>query len=86
MGRDFNVVRFTEKKRKYQRLLASMRCFSQFIEEMCLKDLPLSGGLFTWCGGSNNGSASRLDRFLVLMIGRIILVGRSFQFGSCRSF
>ena len=65
VGGDFNVVRFLEERRNCQRLLTSMRRFSQFIEEMCLKDLPLSGGLFTWCGGSNNESASRLDRFLV---------------------
>ena len=32
---------------------------------MCLKDLPLSGGLFTWCGGLINRLASRLDHFLV---------------------
>lgn len=42
-----------------------MRRFSKFIKDMCLRDLPLSGGLFTWCGGSNNESDSRLDRFLV---------------------
>ena len=42
-----------------------MRRFSKFIKDMCLRDLPLSGGLFTWCGGSNNESASRLDHFLV---------------------
>ena len=65
MGGDFNVVRFPEKRMSCQRLLASMRHFSQFIEEMCLKDLPLFGGLFTWCGGLNNRSASRLDCFLV---------------------
>ena len=42
-----------------------MRGFSQFIEEMHFKDLPLSSGLFTWCGGLNNRLTSRLDRFLV---------------------
>ena len=47
MGRDFNVVRFSEERRNCQRLSTSMRRFSQFIEEMCLKDLPFSGGLLT---------------------------------------
>ena len=37
---DFNVVRFLEERRNCPRLLASMRCFSQFIEEMCLKRSP----------------------------------------------
>ena len=30
-----------------------------------MEGLPLSSGLFTWCGGSNSQVASRLDRFLV---------------------
>ena len=65
MGGDFNAVRILEERRSCQRFLASMRHFSQFIEEMCLKDLLLFGGLFTWCGGLNNRSTSKLDRFIV---------------------
>ena len=52
VGGDFNVVRFPKEMRNCQR--SPMRRFSQFIKEMCLKDLPLFGGMFTWCGGSNN--------------------------------
>ena len=65
VGGDFNAVRILEERRSCQRFLASMRRFSQFIEEMCLKDLLLFGGLFTWCGGLNNRSTSKLDRFIV---------------------
>ena len=32
---------------------------------MELRDYPLQGGPFTWRGGLNNQSQSRLDRFLV---------------------
>ncbi|KAL6327366.1 hypothetical protein AAG906_018968 [Vitis piasezkii] len=39
--------------------------FSEVIEDLELKDLPLLGGPFTWSGGVNNQSFSRLDRFLV---------------------
>ena len=42
-----------------------MRHFSEVIEELLLRDLPLAGGCFTWCGGPNNGYSSRLDCFLV---------------------
>ncbi|RVW98026.1 hypothetical protein CK203_029119 [Vitis vinifera] len=43
VGGDFNVVRFPKEMRNCQR--SPMRRFSQFIKEMCLKDLPLFGGL-----------------------------------------
>lgn len=36
-----------------------MRQYSGFIEEFCLRDLPLYGGLFMWSGGLNSQSASR---------------------------
>ncbi|RVW27698.1 hypothetical protein CK203_106714 [Vitis vinifera] len=39
--------------------------FQEVIEDLEQKDLPLSGGSFTWCGGLNNRLASRLDHFLV---------------------
>ncbi|RVW30293.1 Transposon TX1 uncharacterized 149 kDa protein [Vitis vinifera] len=42
-----------------------MRRFSEVIEELALKDLPLHGGLFMWSGGLNGLSRSRLDRFLI---------------------
>ena len=40
VGGGFDVVGFLEEMRSCQRLSASMRCFSEFIE-MCLKDLPV---------------------------------------------
>ena len=42
-----------------------MRKFSEVIEDVELKDLPLLGSPFTWSGGVNNQSLSRLDQFLV---------------------
>ena len=42
-----------------------MRRFLEVVEEFELRDLPLQGGLFTWCGGINNRSKSRIDRFLI---------------------
>ena len=42
-----------------------MRRFSKVIDKLALRDLPLQGGLFTYNGGLNGQSVSRLDRFLV---------------------
>ena len=42
-----------------------MKRFSEIIEDLELRDLPLQGGSFTWKGGLNNQSHSRIDRFLV---------------------
>ena len=42
-----------------------MRKLANVIEDLQLKDLSLFEGLFTWSGGVNNQSFSRLDRFLV---------------------
>ena len=43
-----------------------MKRFSEIIEDLELRDLPLHRGAFTWKGGLNNQSHSRIDRFLVL--------------------
>ena len=42
-----------------------MRRFFEVIDDLDLKDLPLLGDAFTWTGGLNNGSTSRLNHFLV---------------------
>ena len=62
---DFNVVRFLVESSRRGRLTYSMRRFSEVIEDLELRDLPLQGGSFTWKGGLNNQSHSRLDRFLI---------------------
>ena len=58
-----------EKKREEEenclRMTLTMRRFWEIIDEFQLRDLPLTGGCFTWFGGLNNSSSSRLDRFLV---------------------
>ncbi|RVW96748.1 hypothetical protein CK203_026064 [Vitis vinifera] len=44
---------------------ASMRRFSEVIDELALRDLPCRGEPFTWSEGLNGQSLSRLDWFLV---------------------
>ena len=65
VARDFNVVRFLVESSRGGRLTYLMRIFSEIIEHLELRDLPLQGCSFTWNGRLNNQSHSRLDRFLV---------------------
>ena len=62
---DFNVVRFLVESSRGGRLTYLMKIFSEIIEHLELRDLPLQGCSFTWNGRLNNQSHSRLDRFLV---------------------
>ena len=66
IGGDFNVNRFPSERSREGRMSRSMRRFSEVIDESALRDLPLQGRPFTWSGGLNGQSKSRLDRFLVL--------------------
>ena len=65
IGGDFNVSRFPSERSRGGRLSAAMRRFSEVIDDLALRDLPLQRGLFTWNGGLNGQTMSRLDRFLV---------------------
>lgn len=62
---DFNVVRFPSRHSSGLRLNAAMRRFSNVINDLELRILPLIKGSFSWCGGQDNRSSSRLDHFLV---------------------
>ena len=54
VGGDFNLVRFPKEHSRGGGLTASMRRFSEVVEDLELRDFPLMGGLFTWRGGLNN--------------------------------
>ena len=47
------------------RLSEAMHRFSEVIEDLELRDLPLLGGSFTWRGGLHSYRKSRLDWFLI---------------------
>ena len=65
VARDFNAILSPDECSRGGSLNSDMKRFSEVIEDLELKDLPLLGGPFTWSGGVNNQSFSRLDRFLV---------------------
>ncbi|XP_010650408.1 uncharacterized protein LOC104879402 [Vitis vinifera] len=62
---DFNAIMRPDESSRGGSLNSIMRRFAEVIEELELKDLPMVGGPFTWTGGTDNQSFSRLDRFLV---------------------
>ncbi|RVW36075.1 Transposon TX1 uncharacterized 149 kDa protein [Vitis vinifera] len=47
---DFNMIRFPYEHSRGGCLSPTMRRFSEMVEDLELKDLPLQGGLFTWSG------------------------------------
>ena len=58
------MVRYPEERGREGGFSALMRRFSKMVEDLELRDFPLQGGPFTWRGGLNNQSQSRIDRFL----------------------
>ncbi|RVW47682.1 hypothetical protein CK203_095454 [Vitis vinifera] len=56
IGGDFNVIRFPSERSRVGRLSGSMRRFSEVLDELALRDLPLQGGPYTWSGGLNGQS------------------------------
>ncbi|RVW91675.1 LINE-1 reverse transcriptase-like [Vitis vinifera] len=50
IGGDFNMIRFPNERIRGGRVSSSMRRFSEVIDELELRDLPLQGGPFTWSG------------------------------------
>ncbi|RVW88462.1 putative ribonuclease H protein [Vitis vinifera] len=69
IGGDFNVVRFPSEPSREGRLTGSMRRFSEVIEELALRDLPLHEEPFTWSGGLNGLSRPVSDHFPILLDG-----------------
>ena len=63
---DFNVVRFPSERLGCHRVSFKMVEFFDFIEKQNLVDLPLNGGMYTWCNGTTNPSISRIDKVLIL--------------------
>ncbi|CAN0920481.1 hypothetical protein LINGRAHAP2_LOCUS32067 [Linum grandiflorum] len=62
---DFNMIRSGIEALGQPRSLAEMSLFNDFVEELCLVDMPLSGARFTWTNFRDPPSFSRIDRVLV---------------------
>ena len=59
------MIKFLSERSREGRMSSSIRRFSEVIDDLDLRDLPLQGGSFTWSGELNSQAMSRLDRFLV---------------------
>ncbi|CAN1162909.1 hypothetical protein LINPERHAP2_LOCUS24732 [Linum perenne] len=62
---DFNMIRSLDETRGTTRARREMRLLNEFIDELGLIDLPLSGAEFTWSDFRRNAIVSRLDRMPV---------------------
>ena len=50
------MIRFPNERSREGRLFSSMRRFSEVLDELALRDLPLPEGPYTWSGGLNGQS------------------------------
>ena len=67
---DFNVVCFPTEQLGTINFTQAMHDFLDFISVHGLLDIPMARGRYTW---SNSISRSKIDRFLFLLIGKIII-------------
>ena len=68
VGGDFNTIRFPNERRRGGRISSSMRRFSEVIDDLGIRDILLQGGPFTWRGGRNSGSMSRLVSCFLMIV------------------
>lgn len=69
---DFNIVRLPNERKGCVHTTPAMSRFSEFVEANELIDPPLVGGWFTWSNNREDPSLSRIDRFLLSNLGRIL--------------
>ena len=65
IGGDFNASISPNESNRGGRITQAMRRFAFVLDDLGVRDLPLQGGPFTWRGGTNGQTMSRIDRFLV---------------------
>ena len=62
---DFNESLSPNERSRGSKISNTMRRFSDILNDLGLRDLPLQGGPYTWRDGHNGRLMSRLNRFLV---------------------
>ena len=65
IGGDFNEILSPNERSRGGRISNTIRRFSDILNDLGLRDLLLRGGPYTWRGGQNGRSMSRLYRFMV---------------------
>jgi hypothetical protein len=65
IGGDFNILRFAAEKNKGGGTTRFSDEFNSIISKFALRELPLSGGMFTWSNNQENPTLEKLDRILI---------------------
>jgi hypothetical protein len=65
VGGDFNILRFVDEKNKGNGTSRFSDGFSAVIDLYNLREIPLSGGQFTWSNNQKNPTLEKLDRILI---------------------
>jgi endonuclease/exonuclease/phosphatase family metal-dependent hydrolase len=65
IGGDFNILRFSSEKNKAFVPNRFSDMFNSVINAYDLRELYMSGGIFTWPNNQANPTLERLDRILV---------------------
>jgi hypothetical protein len=65
IGGDFNILRFADEKNKDGGVNRFSDEFNAIIGRFALRELPLSGGFFTWSNNQANPTLEKLDRILI---------------------
>ena len=65
LGGDFNILRFSSEKNKHFVGGKATDLFNWVINTHELRDLPLTGGAYTWSNNQQNPTLERLDRVLI---------------------
>lgn len=60
---DWNLIYCSQDKNNGRLDRRSMRRFRQFIDQLLIDELPLTGRLYTWSNEQDNPTMERLDRF-----------------------
>jgi endonuclease/exonuclease/phosphatase family metal-dependent hydrolase len=65
IGGDFNIIRYSKEKNKNFNNNRFSELFNWVINSYELRDVTLSGGLYTWSNNQINPTLERLDRVLM---------------------
>jgi hypothetical protein len=65
IGGDFNILRFANEKNKGGGVTRFSNEFNSIINKFALRELPLSGGMFTWSNNQENPTLEKWDRILI---------------------
>jgi hypothetical protein len=65
VGGDFNILRFADEKNKGNGTCRFSDSFNGMIYLYNLREIPLSGGHFTWSNNQKNPTLEKLDRVLI---------------------